>query len=178
MIVIVGESACGKSSVAKCLVNNYGYKRIVTYTTRKPRDVEVDGFDYFFINQEEFEEREMNGFFAETATYNEWMYGSAKEDYEDNCVIILTPRGLRTVKKAGIENIFSVYIDVPRRDRIIKSLERGDNIEEVYRRSVSDAGQFDGISDEVDLVLKNEKYIRSVEDITAMIDTVAKNNLK
>ena len=55
MIVIVGESACGKSSVAKCLVNNYGYKRIVTYTTRKPRDGEVDGFDYFFINQEEFE---------------------------------------------------------------------------------------------------------------------------
>lgn len=49
MIVIVGESACGKSSVAKYLMEHYGYKRIVTYTTRKPRDGEQDGVDYFWL---------------------------------------------------------------------------------------------------------------------------------
>ena len=103
--------------------------------------------------------------------HNGWSYGSAKEDYKDNCVIVLTPRGLRSIRKSGIENIFTVYIDVPRRDRLIKCLERGDNIEEAYRRSLSDVGQFDGISDEVDLVVKNDKYLCNVKEIA---DTIIK----
>lgn len=74
MIVIVGESACGKSSVAKYLTEHYGYKRIVTYTTRKPRDGEQDGVDYFYINQQHFKTLEDQNFFAETATYNGWSY--------------------------------------------------------------------------------------------------------
>ncbi len=169
MIVIVGESACGKSSVAKYLMEHYGYKRIVTYTTRQPREGEQDGVDYFYINQQHFKTLEDQGFFAETATYNGWSYGSAKEDYKDDCVIVLTPRGLRSIKRSGIDNIFAVYIDVPRRDRLIKCLERGDNIEEAYRRSLSDVGQFDGISDEVDLVVKNDKYLCGVEVIADAI---------
>lgn len=169
MIVIVGESACGKSSVAKYLMECYGYKRIITYTTREPRDGEKDGVDYFYINQQHFKTLEEQGFFAETATYNGWSYGSAKRDYINNCVIVLTPRGLRSIRKAGVDNIFTVYIDVPRRDRLIKCLERGDNIEEAYRRSLSDVGQFDGIADEVDLVINNNKYLCSVETIADMI---------
>lgn len=165
MIVIVGESASGKSSVAKYLMEHFGYKRIVTYTTRQPREGEVDGIDYYYISQSHFNTLEKQGFFAETATYNGWSYGSAKNDYKDNCVIVLTPKGLRAIRKSGVKGVFSVYIDVPRRDRLIKCLERGDNIEEAYRRNLSDVGQFDGIADEVDLVVKNEKYLCSVETI-------------
>ena len=64
MIVIVGESASGKSSVAKYLTNNCGYKRIITYTTRAPRHNEVDGFDYYFIQEDQFEKLDKQDFFA------------------------------------------------------------------------------------------------------------------
>ena len=42
-IVLLGESGCGKSSVTNELCKNYNYEKIVTYTTRLPREGEVNG---------------------------------------------------------------------------------------------------------------------------------------
>lgn len=169
MIVIVGESACGKTSVANYLVEHYGYKKIITYTTRNPREGEQDGVDYYYVSNERFETLKIQNFFAETAIYNNWNYGSAREDYTQDSVIVLTPKGLRAIRNSGIKNIFSIYIHVPRRDRLIKCLNRGDDIEEAYRRSLSDVGQFDGIKDEVDLVVYNPSYTFDVMSIAGVI---------
>lgn len=165
MIALVGESASGKSSVEKFLINNFWLKKIVKYTTRGPRDEEIDGIDYHFINEHQF--KNMDKLFAEKAKYNGWYYGTVKNDYIDskNKICILTPSGIRQIKKNGIEEIYAVYIKVPRRDRLIKSIERGDNIEEAYRRNLSDVGQFDGIENEVDLVINNNGYKKTVKDI-------------
>lgn len=162
MIVLVGESASGKSSIEKCLVNDYDYKKVVSYTTRAPRSGELNGVDYYFIDTEKFIKLKAEGFFAETAVYNDWHYGTAKEDCTDDKVAVLTPHGLRQVSKIDGINVTSFYINVPRRDRLIKILQRGDNIEEAYRRSLSDVGQFDGIEDEVDYVINNDGYEKSV----------------
>lgn len=171
MLVIIGESASGKSSVARYFVNNFGFNNIITYTTREPREGEVNGIDYHFINKSQFEHMSTLGSFAETAEYNGWRYGSVKNDYEDdsdNKVAVLTPHGIRQIRKNGID-IFVVYIEIPRRDRLIKILQRGDNIEEAYRRSLSDVGQFDGIDDEADLIIKNDGYKKSIKDIASII---------
>lgn len=171
MLVIIGESASGKSSVARYLVNNFGFNNIVTYTTREPREGEVNGIDYHFINKLQFEHMSTLGSFAETAEYNGWRYASIKSDYEDdsdNKVAVLTPHGIRQIRKNGID-IFVVYIKIPRRDRLIKILQREDNIEEAYRRSLSDVGQFDGIEDEADLIMENSGYKKSVEEIASQI---------
>ncbi len=165
MIVLVGESASGKSSIEKYLVDNYGYNKIISYTTREPREGEIDGVDYHFISVEQFYRLKGQGFFAETAMYREWNYGVAKEDCTDDKVAVLTPHGLRQVSKIDGINVISFYINVPRRDRLIKILQRGDNIEEAYRRSLSDVGQFDGIEDEVDFVINNNWYEKSAVDM-------------
>ena len=164
MIVIVGESASGKSTLAKKYEDWLDFKRIVTYTTRHPRQNEKEGVDYHFIDDAEFERLNKDGFFAETAEYNGWKYGSAKKDYVTNAVAVLTPKGLRSAKRNGVQ-CTSIYLDVPRRDRLAKCLNRGDNIEEAYRRSLSDVGQFDGIADEVDYVLKNPGYKKTPEEL-------------
>jgi guanylate kinase len=169
MIVLVGESASGKSSIEKHLVNDYGYSKVVSYTTRSPRANEVDGVDYHFVSVEEFKSLASQGFFAETAVYNEWYYGTAKEDCTDDKVAVLTPHGLRQISRINGINVVSFYINVPRRDRLIKILQRGDNIEEAYRRSLSDVGQFDGIEDEVDYVIYNDGYKYSIEQMTETV---------
>lgn len=171
MIILIGESASGKSSIEKYLVDNYGYKKITSYTTRAPRDGEIDGVDYHFVSESEFRRLAMQGFFAEKAVYNNWHYGVAKEDCTDDKVAVLTPHGLRQVSKIDSINAVSIYINVPRRDRLIKILQRGDNIEESYRRNLSDVGMFDGVEDEVDFVIKNDGYKYSV-------DTMAKEVLR
>lgn len=166
MIVLVGESASGKSSIERNLVNNYGFNKVVSYTTREPRQGEVDGVDYHFIDDATFCELVCAGFFAETAMYNGWHYGTAKNDCTDDKVAVLTPHGLRQVSKIDGINVTSFYINVPRRDRLIKILQRGDNIEEAYRRSLSDVGQFDGIVDEVNYVIDNVGYKKNIEEMT------------
>ena len=75
MIVLVGESASGKSSIERNLVDNYGYKKIVSYTTRQPRQGEVDGIDYHYISESQFIKLQKEGYFAEVGEYNGWHYG-------------------------------------------------------------------------------------------------------
>jgi guanylate kinase len=165
MIVLVGESASGKSSIEKYLVENYDYNKIVSYTTRSPRKGEVDGVDYHFISVDKFKSLKKQGFFAESAIYNNWYYGIAKEDCTDDKVVVLTPHGLRQVSKLPNVDVISFYINVPRRDRLIKILQRGDDIDEACRRSLSDRGQFDGVEDEVNFVINNDGYEKSIAKI-------------
>ena len=83
-IILLGESGCGKSSVANELCKNYNYEKIVTYTTRLPREGEVNGKDYFFISNEEFNNLKEQGCFLETATYNNWQYGAPKINFQSS----------------------------------------------------------------------------------------------
>lgn len=169
MIVILGESASGKSTVQNILCKDYGYERLITYTTRSPRKGEKDGIDYHFISEDTFGKMCDNNEFCEKAEYNGWHYGIAKSDCTDNKVAVLTPHGLRQVSKFDEFTFFTYYINVPRRDRLVKILQRGDDVDEAYRRSLSDVGQFDGISDEIDFVIYNPGYIMSPKEIAKEI---------
>ena len=166
MIVLVGESASGKSSIERNLVDNYGYKKVVSYTTRQPRQGEVDGIDYHYISESQFSNLQKEEFFAEIGEYNGWHYGTAKNDCTFDKVAVVTPHGLRQLIKIPNLDIRAFYINVPRRDRLIKILQRGDNIEEAYRRSLSDVGQFDGIADEVDYIIDNKNYTKNIDEMT------------
>lgn len=170
MIILVGESASGKSSIEKELVNKYGYEKTISYTTRSPRKGEIDGVDYHFICETTFIRMKEEGRFAEIGQYNGWWYGTDKKDCTNNKVVVLTPYGMRQIKRMSNRTLnmdtTCFYINVPRRDRLIKILQRGDNIEEAYRRSLSDVGQFDGIIDEVDFVINNPNYQKSISEMT------------
>ena len=169
MIILVGESGSGKSTIEKNLDEKYGYKKTVSYTTRHPREGEKDGVDYNFINADDFAEKFNDGYFVEVGAYRDWWYGTREEQYSKDTVCVLTPHGLRQIKK-NLKNqddldIHTFYIKVPRRDRLIKMLQRGDDVDEAIRRNQSDVGQFDGIEDEVDCVLCNVRYHNTPEQM-------------
>lgn len=176
MIVIVGESGCGKSSLAKAFVEKHkNYTNLVTYTTRPKRENEVDGVDYHFVTQEEYDRLANEGFFAEHNVYRGWSYGTASKDCDDSeCTIaVLTPAGMRALKRAGVKMVV-VYLEVDRRSRLINILRRGDDIEEAYRRSLSDVGQFDGISEESDYVILNAGYHMPVDQVCTVLAEIIK----
>lgn len=166
MLVILGESGSGKSTLLKGLTGDGSkYKRVVTYTTRPKRCGEVDYVDYNFISETQFYRMEDSGLFAESMTYRGWHYGIAKKDcVDDNAAAVLTPHGLRIMKQLGVPTT-SIYLQVDRRTRLIKMLERGDDIEEAYRRNLTDVGEFDGVSDEVDFILNNEGFNLEAEEV-------------
>ena len=97
MIVIIGESAAGKSSIEKALVE-HGYNQIISYTTRPKRINEVEDVDYHYISEQDFLNKLKNGFFAEHTLYNNWYYGIAKEDCIDDSIAVVEPFGFRQLK--------------------------------------------------------------------------------
>lgn len=172
MIVIVGESASGKSTLQKMLVKkNIRYHKTVTYTTRPMRRGENDGVDYHFISESKFKKLKDEGFFIEHAEYNGWYYGTAEKDCVNSeyGVTVLTPAGLRALRRKGVD-VISIYLKVDRRSRLMAMLRRGDNIEEAYRRNLSDVGQFDGIENEVDCIINNSNFQLSKERILAELE--------
>ena len=105
----------GKDTTQKELIN-MGMNSVVSYTTRPPRNGEVDGIAYHFITKEEFLEKEKQGFFAETTSYNvasgeTWYYGSAIGDLTDDKVIIVNPHGLQQIQKIKSLNPVTFYIN-------------------------------------------------------------------
>ena len=162
MLVLCGKSATGKSSIESVLSSLYGYKKIVSYTTRKPRDGEVDGVDYHFVSEEEFLNMKSLGLFAESSYHYMWHYGFLKSDCCENAVVVLNPKGLRDIKRSGI-HCRTVYIKADDRKRLCMLIQRGDDIVEVFRRHIFDDGMFNGMEEEVDVIYEND-YTSSIQD--------------
>lgn len=178
MIIIVGESGSGKTTIAKTL-ESYGYHKITTYTTRQPRTGELDGVDYHFISEESFNQLQSTEFFGEVGEYRGWKYGSAISDYKEDSVLVVNPSGMRQIYKNNLNiKIHIFYLNIPRRDRLIKILQRGDDIEEATRRSLSDVGQFDDIDKEADYVIDNNGYVRTPREIASVISILDKESDK
>jgi len=171
IIVLIGESASGKSTIEKELVKK-GLKKIVSYTTRPIRKGETDGIDYHYISKEEFLNKLHGKFFAEYTIYNSWYYGIAIPDCKNDSVVVVEPHGFSQLKKIEGLNIISFYIKVDERTRLIRMVERGDNLLEAFRRIFSDQGVFQFIADEVDYVIDNNSKINidnAVNEIVRLI---------
>ena len=84
LLVLSGPSGVGKTTVAHRLLDaNETLKRIVTCTTRAPRDGEHDGVDYHFLDESEFLERLGCGEFLEHAVVYGKYYGTLKSSVHD-----------------------------------------------------------------------------------------------
>lgn len=171
MIVLIGESASGKSTIEKELCNK-GYERVISYTTRPKRPNEQYDVDYHYISEEEFLRLENIGYFAETTSYRGWHYGAAKKDCLDNKLIVVEPHGLRQLKQDKELNIISFYIKVSDNERLSRIAKRGDDIMECFRRVVSDQGVFQGIENEVDYVINGENTTENI--IEEILDYIGK----
>lgn len=164
-IVLVGKSASGKSTLANFLTENFRYDKVIACTTRPKRDSEIDGKDYYFLTREEFDKKEENGEFVETAEYRGWKYGTLKSELEKDGdkVFVVNPNGLVALKGIGIPMI-SFYIYVRSGIRVLRQIRRGDEIDEVERRFWTDEKDFRGIQDEVDFVVNNDTDLEGCID--------------
>lgn len=142
MIVLIGASASGKTEVAKRLISEYSFSKIVTYTTRPKRKNEVNGKDYHFVTKDKFLKLKDKKFFLETTEYNENFYGTPLNEIALNKVLIIEPIGFKELKKLKDPSIISFYITGSEENRRRHMIERGDNIEDVEKRIINDRKTF------------------------------------
>lgn len=167
IIVLLGASGAGKSTIELALRENFGYEKIISYTTRPQRTGEKNGRDYHFIPYDVFQEALDRGLFAEYDEYSQHrFYGTLKSDYKKgNKVVVLTPNGLRQLKEAcKDDDIFTVLVDASLGARIKRYIDRCgvnkfnfDDKNEICMRVERDFAMFLGLEKEVDLVVNNNE---------------------
>lgn len=81
LIILSGPSGVGKGTVRRIVMEDESIKMeySISMTTRKPREKEIEGKDYFFVSQEEFEEHIANNDFLEYAKFVGNYYGTPKQ---------------------------------------------------------------------------------------------------
>lgn len=179
IIALLGASSSGKSITENLLKEKYGYEKIISCTTRKPRENEVNGIDYHFMDNETFIEAKNKGLIAEHEEYSQGrLYGTLKSSYMDegDKVVVLTPNGLRQLKRnLPNEKYISVLFEANIGTRVKRYIDRCgvdkfnfDDAGEIFERINRDFGMFLGIKDEVDLVVYNNEGT-DINDLTTEI---------
>jgi len=84
MIILSSPSGAGKTTLAKLLAKTKNYKISISHTTRKPRQNETSGKDYFFTNEKDFKDLISKGEFLEHAKVFNNFYGTTLKPVKDN----------------------------------------------------------------------------------------------
>lgn len=157
VIGICGKSASGKDTTATRLVDEYiemgiPVNKVVSYTTRPPREGEIDGVDYYFVDLETFIDMQYDNKFIEHTKFRGWRYGTAFNSLRDDCIniCVLNPVGMTKLQKLCPWSLKCelFYLKVPFYVRLKRSIKREHTFKwEFIRRAFADWEDFSGYDD-------------------------------
>ena len=116
LVVVSAPSGCGKDTVFKEIRKKRDdIVESVSATTRKPRDGEIDGVNYYFLNDDEFKSLLKKMGFLEYAVYNNCYYGTPVKSVNEAIkngkiyVLIIDVQGAENVKKLYPDSV-SIFL--------------------------------------------------------------------
>ena len=128
-IVLSSPSGAGKTTITKKLSQKYPNIKIsISHTTRKPRSNEIDGVDYHFVSQEEFEKLIKKNNFYEHAKIFDNYYGTSKNSvnklHQENYDVVfdIDWQGTKQLSKFKELNLIKIFILPPDKDELKKRL--------------------------------------------------------
>ena len=117
LFIISGPAGSGKTTICDGLMEKESLQRIVTSTTRSPRQGERDGLDYHFLNTQDFETKITEDAFYEYATVHNNYYGTQKADIlkpilsGQNLLLNIDVQGAKTItEKASADDVLKGHI--------------------------------------------------------------------
>ncbi len=143
--VLSGPSGVGKDTVLEYLKNSFSIDKVVTATTRLPREGEVDGIAYDFMTKEEFGQKIKKDYFVEYASYADNFYGTPKKNVEKlinegkNALLKIEVQGAVNVKKVMPDTVM-IFLAPPSMDFLEERLRgRGTDSEENIQKRLKTA---------------------------------------
>lgn len=186
LIVVSGFSGAGKGTAMKRLLEKYdSYTLSVSATTRKPRDGELDGREYFFKTVEEFEQLIKDDMLIEYARYVNNYYGTPKSYVEEqmkagkNVILEIEIQGALKIKKIYPDAVL-LFI-VPPSAKVLKErlIGRGTETIDVINARLARANEEAMGVEAYDYIVINDNLDACVDEINEIIRSeqkkVAKN---
>lgn len=177
LLVISGFSGAGKGTIVKELLKHYdNYALSVSMTTRKPREGERDGVEYFFVDREKFEKTIAENGLIEYATYCDNYYGTPKDFVESkleagmDVILEIEIQGALQIKEKFPESLL-LFITPPSAEELRNRLEkRGTETKEVIAKRLSRACEESEGMDAYDYIVINDDLETCVKELHAMIE--------
>ena len=179
LIVISGPSGIGKDTVVQGLKDRkLPFHFVITATSRKPRNYEVDGVDYFFYSQDTFEKMIADGEFLEYA----WVYTAYKGvpkfqvrealDSGEDVVMRLDFQGAQTVRELCPDAIL-IFLTANSKEEWLHRLRdrRSETEEELAVRIETAKEEYESL-DFFDYIVNNEetKLDKTLDVIESIIE--------
>ena len=173
LIVISAPSGTGKTTVVKKLLRQTpNIVASVSFTTRKMRENEKEGIDYFFVDETTFENMIHNGDFLEYATVFGNFYGTEKGSVSQNLetgvnvILEIDWQGAQQIK-SRMSSCLMIFLIPPSKEVLLNRLKKrgtdsDEEIENRFNQAILDLEQ----SDKFDYVLVNDDLERVIEDIS------------
>ena len=133
IVILSSPSGAGKTTLARKISERDNYIISVSHTTRKPRTNEINGEDYFFINEEEFQQFIQNDEFLEYARVFENYYGATKKPVLQNLktgknvIFDIDWQGTEQIKNKKLSyKLITFFILPPSRKELFQRLSNRD----------------------------------------------------
>ena len=175
LAVISGFSGAGKGTIMKELIRQYPYFLSTSATTRKPREGEVDGREYFFHTKEEFEQMIAEGELIEWAEYVGNYYGTPKKAVEQqlaegkDVLLEIEMQGGMLVKEQFPEAVL-IFITPPSYAELKSRLQgRGTESMEDIERRLARAGEEAAYMKSYDYIVVNDNLSEAVNRVNNII---------
>ena len=177
LIVISAPSGTGKTTVVKKLLQqSTNLEASVSFTTRKMRENEKEGLDYFFVSEKTFANMIQNNDFLEHATVFGNFYGTEKKSVSENLnegvnvILEIDWQGALQIK-SSMPSCVMIFLIPPSKEVLLSRLKnRGtDSDQEIayrFNQAVLDLEQ----SDKFDHVLVNDQLEKVVTEIALCIE--------
>jgi guanylate kinase len=187
VLVLTGPSGVGKGTLIRSLQELYpGLEPAVSATTRPPRPGEADGRDYWFLSDEEFDERLQRGEFLEHASYAGHRYGTLRSEVERAAQLTERPRGggpgglvleievegARQVRHALPEAV-QVFVAPPSLEALrTRLVGRGANSPEQIEDRLATARRELDAREEFAHVVVNDRLERAVDELVELVASI------
>ena len=178
LFIITAPSGAGKTSLVRSLLGaDSCVQKSISYTTRQPRPGEVDGVDYYFVDETQFLHMLSEGAFLESTEVHGSRYGTSQEQVESvlrqdrDVVLEIDWQGAAQVRSLYPQAV-SIFVLPPSLAALRHRLtSRAQDSEAVIARRLAAAREEMSHVSEFDYVTINDEFDVALKDICAIVRT-------
>jgi guanylate kinase len=179
IIVISAPSGTGKTTIVRRILGDFPQVVFsVSATTRKKREHEVEGVDYFYISEEEFKKKIQNNEFVEWELFYDYYYGTFRSFIDSQInngkavILEVDVHGALEIKRIYPDAIL-IYIAPPSLEELLIRLKkRQTENEEDLRKRIERAKMELSHKDKFDYIIVNNDLNTAYYEIKVLIGKI------
>ena len=184
LIILSGPSGVGKGTIRRYIMDKFHFplSYSISMTTRPQREKEVEGVDYYFVSNEEFQRNIDANNFLEWEEFVGNRYGTPKDKVEElrnqgkNVLLEIEVNGASEVlSKVDDDRVISFFLMPPSLDALESRIRRRKTeSEEIIQQRLNKGKKEMTMTEQYDHVILNDDVARASQEIVDLIKAKAK----